>query len=270
MAKPTGKQYAEEANALLSKPTIPYVDNGSSLKGMDCQGLIEYCLKQLGISVNMKGSNEMYRKMCTWVGTPEECKKKYGKIPQGAQLFIHAFDGGEVARGYHDDLGNASHTGIYTGIGDGAVHASFSRKKVAASVFKGKTIRNGGWNKVGLSKYIDYGLDKSQVEEVEVKVMEQKMWVAAISGQTVRMRVEPSKNADVLYAVPVGSEVTAIGTSGSWTQIIYKEWTGWMMSEFLRTENPYTGQQGESKSYTISLDMSTAKALKAAQERAGV
>lgn len=98
----------------------------------------------------------MWRDMA-WKGTPEECKKKFGCIPVGAWLYIVSDNGGEVARGYRDGLGNAEHVGVYTGETLGAVHASASRGKVADSTFEGKTIRNGGWNQVGLCKLLDYG-----------------------------------------------------------------------------------------------------------------
>ena len=92
----------------------------------------------------------MWRELCSWTGTPEECKAKFGGVPKGALLFILENDGGERARGYYDGLGNASHIGVYTGIGQGAVHASSSKGKVCESKFAGKTIRNGGWNRSGL------------------------------------------------------------------------------------------------------------------------
>lgn len=155
MAMNTAELFAQEA-ALLPDKHIPYARGGDTLGGMDCQGLMEYCLRQIGISANWKGSNHMWRDMA-WVGTPEECKARFGCIPAGAWLYIVSDDGGEVARGYRDGLGNAEHVGVYTGEYLGAVHASASRGKVADSKFEGKTISNGGWNRVGLCKLLDYG-----------------------------------------------------------------------------------------------------------------
>ena len=62
-----------------------------------------------------------------------------------------------MLRGYKDGLGNASHVGVVTGAGKGVIHASASRGCVCESEFKGKTIPNGGWNRVGLMKQLDYG-----------------------------------------------------------------------------------------------------------------
>ena len=89
---------------------------------LDCQGFVEEVLKDCGVRkpngtpYNWKGSNSMYRNYIRWRGTKEECIKKFGCIPKGAFLFIVKHDGGEVERGYHDDLGNASHVGLYTGL----------------------------------------------------------------------------------------------------------------------------------------------------------
>ena len=132
---------------------------GRSYDEMDCQEFFERCAKDAGLSLDLKGSNAWFRKFreTGWTGSPEDCKKVFGSIPKGAALFIHAFDGGEEKRGYHDGLGNASHIGIKTGTGKGAIHSSATRGQVAESEFHDKTIRNGGWNMVGLSRLFDYG-----------------------------------------------------------------------------------------------------------------
>ncbi len=128
---------------------------GRSYQEMDCQAFVEQCLRNVGISLNLAGSNAWYRKM-TWVGSPEECRQKFGSVPIGAFLFILASDGKEPAKYREDGIGNASHIGIRTGRGDGAIHSSQTRGCVAESVFRDKTIR-GGWNRVGLWDELDYG-----------------------------------------------------------------------------------------------------------------
>lgn len=261
-------EYANVGNELLVSHTIrkeknvaytdiPYVRNSSDLGGMDCQGQMEYLLKRLGVSKNWRGSNDMFRNACSWVGTIAECKKEFGGIPKGAWLFIVEYDGGEIANGYTDGKGNASHVGVYTGIGAGVVHASSSRGCVASSTLK------NGWTHVGLCKYIDYGISVADNNVVEVKVMEMQMKVFAESGSNVNMRQSP--NGSLLTKVPVGEEVTAINVQGDWTKIIYNDYTGWMMSKFL------TKLDGtENEQYTIYLEPATARAQKEAQEMAGV
>lgn len=144
---------------------------GITYQEMDCQAFMEACLKAIGIRADWKGSNAMYRDM-VWVGTPEACREKFGRIPVGAWLYIWADDGGEVARGYRDGLGNASHVGVYTGQGLGAVHSSASRGMVCESKFAGKTIPNGGWNRVGLCKLLDYGLENQPGQETQTDAEE--------------------------------------------------------------------------------------------------
>ena len=154
---------------------------GQLYSKMDCQTFVENAMRQVGLDMDLKGSNAWYREVRKngWVGSPEECKKKFGSIPKGALLFIHVFDGGEVARGYKDGLGNAKHIGFKTGrsgsdmvrrakeagasnadkynYGDGAIHSSSSREHVATSKFADKTISGGGWNTVGLYNKFSYG-----------------------------------------------------------------------------------------------------------------
>ena len=144
--------------------TVGFDQLGTPYAQMDCQAFVEWCLRQCGLNKDLAGSNAWYREVMKngTVLTPEECVKQLGKVPAGAFLFIHAFDGGEEKRGYHDGLGNASHIGIVTEKGEGAIHSSASRGCVAESRFKGKTIQ-GGWNKVGLWNRVAY--DYGEVSE---------------------------------------------------------------------------------------------------------
>ncbi len=232
---------------------------------MDCQAFVEKALADSGIRMDLKGSNAWYRKM-TWVGSPEECKSKFGYIPKGAFLFIHAFDGGEEARGYHDGKGNASHIGIDTGLtghemvaiaweaktqgasrwnyGDGAIHSSSSRGHVATTNFKGKAI-SGGWNKIGLWKSISYDEKVNKIlngESPEPEPSGKTAVVTASSGSTVNMRTSPSKSALIITRVPIGSTVEIIQVQGDWSKLKYQSNTGWMMNEFLKssTDTSYT------------------------------
>ena len=142
-----GKKLAEAGFRYLG---VPYAR-------MDCQAFAEQCLRDCGLEKNLAGSNAWYREV--WkngaVMTPEECVRELGKVPAGAFLFILQQDGGEPAKYKPDGLGNASHIGICTGRGEGAIHSSASRGCVAESRFKGKSI-SGGWNRVGLWNEVSY------------------------------------------------------------------------------------------------------------------
>jgi hypothetical protein len=153
-----GKNLAEAGFRYLG---VPY-------SRMDCQAFAEQCLRDCGLEKNLAGSNAWYREVMKngAVMTPEECVRELGKVPAGAFLFILSQDGGEPAKYKPDGLGNASHIGICTGRGEGAIHSAASRGCVAESKFKGKSI-SGGWNRVGLWNEVsyDYGNGKGDSPE---------------------------------------------------------------------------------------------------------
>lgn len=150
----TGKQYADQAK--LSKyDRLTYSQ-------YDCQAFCELVLRDLGVRnsaggvFNWKGSNDMYRNAVSWIGTIDECRRKYGDIPVGAWAFMWDTTGNEKARGYYDGLGNASHIGIY--IGNNTVKDSTKIKNAS-----GQIIRDGvgtrplnNFQKIGLCKYLDF------------------------------------------------------------------------------------------------------------------
>lgn len=217
---------------------------------MDCQAFVESCLKDAGMKINLPGSNAWFREVMKngWVGTPEECKKKFGKVPQGAFLFILEFDGGEKKYGYTDDLGNASHIGIYTGMtgkemvvdsgnpenskynyGDGALHSSSSRGCVCTSRFSGKSI-NGGWNRVGIWNNINYngggaGLSVS--------------YDAQVIGGALNIRERPNKNSTRIAQIPNGATVHVLEEEPTgWDLVEYSGITGYVVGEYLMEIKP--------------------------------
>ena len=150
----TGKQYADQAkDKKYDKLTY---DN------VDCQAFCELVLKDIGVRqpngsvYNWKGSNDIARHACSWIGTKEECIRQFGFIPLGAWAFIWDNTGNEKKRGYYDGLGNYSHIGIY--IGDDIVRDSTRYKNS-----KGEYTRNGpgnralsAFNRIGLAKMLDF------------------------------------------------------------------------------------------------------------------
>ena len=162
----------------LARAGCPYL--GTKYSVMDCQAFVERCLDDIGLRKDLAGSNTWYRYIREngWVGSPEECKALFGKIPEGAFLFILENNGKEPEKYRRDGIGNASHIGIYTAMtgaemvslaitegdsiadrynfGNGAIHSSSTRDAVATSNFSGKSI-SGGWNKIGLWAAISYG-----------------------------------------------------------------------------------------------------------------
>lgn len=227
----------------FSKAGNKYLDR--SYDDMDCQEFYEQCAADVGLIMDLKGSNAWYRKFkqTGWVGSPEECKARFGSVPKGATLFIHAFDGGEVQRGYHDGLGNASHIGIKTGTGKGAIHSSSTRGCVAESEFKDKTIKNGGWNTVGLSTLFDYGEKINAIlrggggapdvdppeDPGEDEPMGQKAKVWSMNGGPVKMRQQPKESCNLYEELPFGTEVDVLQRGETWTKISAAGRKGWWM-----------------------------------------
>lgn len=245
-------KYSAEALSLAGDQFL-----GRSYTEMDCQAFVEACLASVGCRKDLKGANAWWREM-TWTGTPEECVKIFGSVPNGAFLFIHAYDGGEEARGYFDGLGNASHIGIKTGRGKGAIHSSSTRQCVAESEFHDKTIRGGGWNKVGLWIRMDYGksinwlLEHSAPAEngKEEGKSNMRAIVAGPNGETVNLREKASKDSGRIMKVPDGTPAEVLETKGAWSRVEVMGQTGWMMSEYLKTDEAgevYDGTNDDAK-----------------------
>lgn len=218
---------------------------GRSYSEMDCQRFIEKCMADVGYKRDLPGSNAWFRAM-TWTGTPEECVRQFGQIPKGALLFILEQDGREPAKYRGDGIGNASHIGMKTGRGDGAIHSSSSRGCVATSTFKDRTVSNGGWNRVGLLNVFDYGTSVNWVlehdskqrpadEKTEKGDLRMGGTVTASKGSTVNLRKKPKQGSDLIDRIPVGSEVEIMGSEGDWYHVVTCGKVGWMMKQFVKT-----------------------------------
>lgn len=202
---------------------------------MDCQKFVERCMSDCGLHEDLPGSNAWYRRM-TWTGTPEECIRVFGSIPKGALLFILKHDGKEPAKYRPDGIGNASHIGIKTGRGDGAINSSSSRGCVATSKFKDKTISGGGWNRVGLYNKFDYGQEINRIlenggKEPDGEVVHLQGTVTAPTGATVNLR--KSKAGDLLERIPIGTTVMVVDYGPEWCKVIIGGMTGWMMTKYI-------------------------------------
>ena len=226
---------------------------GTPYSEMDCQAFVEWCLRQCGCNKDLAGSNAWYREVYHngAVMTPEECVKQLGKVPKGAFLFILEHDGGEPAKYKPDGLGNASHIGIVTmPRGEGAIHSSASRGCVAESKFKGKTIKNGGWNMVGLWNEVCYdytgggGVDPDPDPDPEptptptptpTPVTETAIVGNVPEGnrQDVNFRTRPNTNAALIERIPCGETVEVLSEDGEWAKIRWHGQTGYMMEKFL-------------------------------------
>lgn len=224
---------------------------GTPYAELDCQAFVEKCLADAGLKINLSGSNAWFREVMKngWVGTPKECKQKFGLIPPGAFLFIWANDGKEPEKYKPDGIGNASHIGIYTAMtgnqmveacptfqrmedpanrkefnekvnfGNGAINSSKSRGGVCTSRFSGNEI-SGGWNRVGIWNRIDYGGDKMGYE-------------ARVTGGALNLRAEPYTSAPRLAQIPDGTVITVKAEISGWGQTEYNGKEGYVMTQYL-------------------------------------
>ena len=262
----------------LAKSGCRYI--GTPYSKMDCQALLEKMLSDCGLKMNLGGSNSWYRYMMDhgWVGTPEECKKKFGNIPDGATLFIREDVSASTPEQFrHDGIGDITHMGDYTGMtgeemcaiaeeagvknaeqynfGNGAIHSSSSRGKVCTSKFRGETIKNGGWNRVGLFleqvSYDGINPEPGPNPEPQPEPETEYAIVVAESGSTVKMRAKPTQECDLYWDVPIGAEVIVDGWDVSkdkkgqkWSKITWAGQQGYMITKFLREEDEEPGADG--------------------------
>ena len=161
----TGRQIAEKAK----DPKYDKLKYDES----DCQDFVERVLKDCGTRkddgtvYNWRGVNSMWRNAFQWKGSIEDCIATFGEIPLGAWVIIHAYDGGEVARGYHDNEGNAKHIGIYVG-GDDPSKAV--RDSTQTRTRDGVGYRKlDGFNMVGLPYMIDYSVSATTPDRTITK-----------------------------------------------------------------------------------------------------
>ena len=225
---------------------------GRSYEEMDCPAFVEKCMSDVGLHMDLGGSNSWFREIMKhgWTGTPEECMKTFGQIPKGAMLFIWEPVSAKTPEKFRKDgIGDITHMGIKTGRNDGAIHSSSSRGCVATSVFKDKTIKNGGWNRVGLydkftyGKSIDWYLehgggfvpdDPDGKKEEEVVPLQGK--VKAADGTTVKLRQKPSTSCNLYWEIPIGTEVLVTDYGPEWSKIIAGGLTGYMMTKFIEIQ----------------------------------
>lgn len=212
----------------LSRVGFKYI--GTPYSVMDCQKFVERCLADCGIKKDLAGSNAWYRFIMAhgWVGSPEECREKYGHIPVGAFLFILKSDGREPEKYKPDGIGNASHIGIYTATGKGAINSSSTHGCVCESNFQGKSIR-GGWNRVGLWNVIDYGEGGGGMEV---------NYQARVVGGALKLRKQPSQNADWVCRIPDGTVITITEEDGEWGRTTYNSESGWVMLKYTEKLEP--------------------------------
>jgi hypothetical protein len=209
--------------------------------GLDCQGAVEWMLRQLGIEANYSGTNDMWRHMFSQKGTIAEGVSALGEIPIGAAILIVDHDGGEPAKYQGDGEGNCWH--IYLKIEDNLLlHASASNGKVTTRSFADEAI-NGGPSHYGLIEGVYYegisgGASTDEPTEQDYVVT----WVGFVyadNGLPVKLRPTASADKPYLAKIKVGETVDVLSTlSSGWLKVKYAGQTGYIMGKFVVTELP--------------------------------
>ena len=80
-------------------------------------------------------------------------------IPPGALVFTLKNDGGEKERGYNDNMGNASHVGIYLSNGN-VMHSTRNNTSNGVQMDK---ITSSRWTHYALLKCVNYNIEKPSI-----------------------------------------------------------------------------------------------------------
>lgn len=180
-------------------------------KVSDCSGLVKWALNQNG-STCPHGSNSIWRQSLSSKGAIE----KDTKIAPG-EVVLKCRNGSD----YY-------HIGVY--IGNGLV---VEAQGTNTGVVKSKL---SSWGYHGKLKAVDYDGNspaapvKEPSKENDLPMGEYK--VTAQNGKNVRIRKGPSTNANIVYEVPVGSEVKVLASSEGWATVEYTV-KGYMKTDFL-------------------------------------
>lgn len=129
---------------------------GTPYEKLDCQAFVEQVLKDCNaLSKNWRGSNQM------WRDAVYDRSEDMSAILPGEWVFTVRHDGGEVARGYHDDMGNAKHVGLYLGNGE-VMHSTTGGVQMSS-------ISDGRWTHHAKCIDVDYG-DASSGDGADVRL----------------------------------------------------------------------------------------------------
>lgn len=125
---------------------------------LDCQAAVEKALSLVGIKVNYRGSNDMWRHMVHDRYKIDEFRQAFKTLVPGLICFTLRFDGSEKNRGYYDDMGAATHVGIV--LDDNTVFQSASRGTEIIDISK------TSFNRVAYCDHLDYKRDEESCTQI--------------------------------------------------------------------------------------------------------
>ncbi len=251
MSKPNAADVCRTALELAARvPPIPYVMSGETERGMDCQGLVEFCVRANGGTMNFSGSNDMIRRACTGIYTVSEARGR-GLIAPGWLVYILKQDGREPDKYKGDGVGNASHVGLYVGqTGAETVHASYSKGIVCP------TLLANGWTHCGPAKAIEYAAGATEPDPLDDDTPYSATVDTGDSLKGLNFRMTPSARAAKVPGceeIPKGATVTVLEhVNSAWARVNYNGFGGYAMRQYLRESKPPDAGDGET--VTVRVD----------------
>jgi hypothetical protein len=225
--------------------------------GMDCQGLITYCVKTAGGKAGWSDSNQLARSYVEGELIPIASAK--GDMRGWIGLIIEPINADTPSR-YRSDAfalkhGDCSHVGIITQDGTiWSVDASSSAGKVRT-----RTEREARhcWTHVAKLKDADYSPDTFQ----SAPSAQTQMYVATDeNGLTFRTAPTVPKGADNrvprMPRIPAGAAVGVLADAGGgWCKVSYAGYEGYVMAKYLTAaETPPSASTSDTPAHTCILD----------------
>lgn len=153
----TGVQYAQQA--------YTYRNSGIPYSQLDCVHFVNQVRIDLGLNSMLNGTNTLWRSNnLTWKGTLQDGYTKWGVsnwqgLPQGILLFRIKSESDPdynvppiPSRYYMDGIGNVTHVGIMTGLGQGIMQSGgYGGRGVHESGWQ-----NGYWTHCALQMNVEY------------------------------------------------------------------------------------------------------------------
>lgn len=236
MSKITGDKLAQAAmNAL---------DMGISYQQEDCQAFVKNSFKRAGGDMGRyAGSNDMARNAMSKLYLLPTAMKE--NLMQPGWL-LYMIEPGHNTK-YDDEMGDATHVGIYTGIpGKEIVHSSKSKGGVIASTFhKGHLWTHGGPADAAIytyessegNEYDGRGGNMGNAEQSGGKKPQRIVLPESKAGQTINLRSYPG--SDVVLAMPRDGQIGQVGDAFSsggrlWKEATFDGITGVAWAEFFQ------------------------------------
>ena len=110
-----------------------------------------------------------------------------------------------------------------------------------------------------MSAYLTIGAGSTVVSTSTASTSSGTAYVTSSNGKSVNLRARPNKNAVSITRYPVGTQVTILGTDGSWKKVKVGNNTGYMMTQFLSTAKVAPPASSSSSSASSSSSTTTAK-----------